>query len=186
MFPIRLNDDVALELLEVRHADELFRVTDANRAHLREWLPWVDGTTSPEDTKAFIQVVRKQLYDNKGFQTAIRFRGALVGVVGHHGINWANRSSSLGYWLSEDAQRRGIMTEACRAYTSHAFATLKLNRMEIRCAVENRKSRAIPERLAFRSEGTIRQAEWLYDHFVDHVVYGMLASEWGHDGGIAA
>ena len=80
MFPIRLNDDVALELLEVRHADELFRVTDANRAHLREWLPWVDGTTSLEDTKAFIQVVRKQLFDNKGFQTAIRFRGALVGV----------------------------------------------------------------------------------------------------------
>jgi ribosomal-protein-serine acetyltransferase len=24
----------------------------------------------------------------------------------------------------------------------------------------------------------VRQAEWLYDHFVDHVIYGMLASEW--------
>ncbi|NIM51091.1 MAG: GNAT family N-acetyltransferase, partial [Gemmatimonadales bacterium] len=24
----------------------------------------------------------------------------------------------------------------------------------------------------------LRQAEWLYDHFVDHVVYAMLASEW--------
>ncbi|MGG2108796.1 RimJ/RimL family protein N-acetyltransferase, partial [Lysinibacillus pakistanensis] len=27
-------------------------------------------------------------------------------------------------------------------------------------------------------EGTIRAAEWLYDHYVNHVVYGMLASEW--------
>jgi len=23
-----------------------------------------------------------------------------------------------------------------------------------------------------------RQAEWLYDHFVDHAVYAALASEW--------
>ena len=179
MFPIRLNEDVALELLELRHADELFRATDADRAHLREWLPWLDATKSAQDTEAFIELTRKQHLDNNGFQTAIRLRGTLVGVVGHHGISWANRSTSLGYWLSEDAQGRGIMTEACRAYTSHAFEILKLNRVEIRCAVENRKSRAIPERLAFRSEGTIRQAEWLYDHFVDHVVYGMLASEWG-------
>jgi ribosomal-protein-serine acetyltransferase len=179
MFPFRLNEDVALELLELRHAEELFHVTDANREYLREWLPWVDGTRSPEDTEAFIRLTRKQLVDNNGFQTAIRHRGTLVGVVGHHAIRWANRSASLGYWLSRDAQGRGLMTEACRAYISHAFETLKLNRMEIRCAVENRRSRAIPERLAFQSEGTIRQAEWLYDHFVDHVVYGMLASEWG-------
>lgn len=178
MFPIRLNDDVTLELLEMRHADELFRVTDVNRSHLREWLPWLDKNKSPEDTTAFIRLTRKQLVDNNGFQTAIRFREALVGVIGHHEINWTNRSCSLGYWLAKDAQGRGIMTEACLAYTSHAFAALKLNRVEIRCAVENRKSRAIPERLAFRSEGTSRQAEWLYDHFVDHVVYGMLASEW--------
>ena len=178
MFPIRIADDVELELLEVRHADELFAVVHANRAHLREWLPWLDGSRSAADTATFIQLTRKQLLDNNGFQTAIRSRDVLVGVIGHHRINWSNRSTSLGYWLAKDAEGRGIMTEACRAYANHAFGTLKLNRMEIRCAVENRRSRAIPERLAFRPEGTIRQAEWLYDHFVDHVVYGMLASEW--------
>jgi ribosomal-protein-serine acetyltransferase len=43
--------------------------------------------------------------------------------------------------------------------------------------VENVKSRAIPERLGFRAEGTVRQAEWLYDRFVDHVVYGLLAGD---------
>jgi ribosomal-protein-serine acetyltransferase len=178
MFPFRLNEHVALELLEERHAEELFAVTDANRAHLRRWLPWLDATSSPGDTSAFIRSTRRQLLDNNGFQTAIRFRGDLVGVVGHHGVNWSNRSTSLGYWLAEAAQGRGIMTEAVRACVQHAFDTLKLNRVEIRCAVENIRSRAIPERLAFQREGTIRQAEWLYDHFVDHAVYAMLASEW--------
>jgi len=179
MFPIRISDDVALELLEERHSDELFAVTDANREHLRRWLPWLDATQGAADTRAFIRVTRKQLFDNNGFQTAIRYRGDLAGVVGHHSISWGDRSTSLGYWLAEAAQGHGVMTEACRTYVRHAFETLKLNRVEIRCAVENMKSRAIPERLAFKREGTIRQAEWLYDRFVDHVVYGALSSEWG-------
>jgi ribosomal-protein-serine acetyltransferase len=178
MFPFQLNDDVALELLELRHAEDLYRITDADRAHLRQWLPWVDGCRSQEDTKTFIQLTRQHLLDNNGFQTAIRYQGALVGVIGHHGIHWANRSTTLGYWLSKDAQGHGIMTEACRAYTRHAFDTLHLNRIEIRCASQNRRSRAIPERLGFRPEGTLHDAEWLYDHFVDHVVYAMLAAEW--------
>lgn len=70
------------------------------------------------------------------------------------------------------------MTKSCRALINHAFSELNLNRVDIRCAVENSKSRAIPERLGLRQEGVIRQAEWLYDKYVDHVVYGVLTDEW--------
>jgi ribosomal-protein-serine acetyltransferase len=49
-----------------------------------------------------------------------------------------------------------------------------LNRFDIRCAVENNRSRAIPERLGFQNEGIIRHAEKVYDKYLDHVVYGLL------------
>jgi ribosomal-protein-serine acetyltransferase len=70
--------------------------------------------------------------------------------------------------------------EDCRALLDHAFYELKLNRVEIRCAAENNCSRAVPERLGFRQDGVLRQAEWLHEHFVDLVIYSMLAGEWPH------
>ena len=42
----------------------------------------------------------------------------------------------------------------------------------------NKRSCAIPQRLGFSQEGILRQSEWLYDHFVDMAVYGMLAQDW--------
>jgi ribosomal-protein-serine acetyltransferase len=57
------------------------------------------------------------------------------------------------------------------------FHELGLNRIEIRCATGNKRSRSVAERLGFKPEGILRQSEWLYDHYVDHAVYAMLHEE---------
>lgn len=173
-----VSDTLGLVLLEPRHAEALFRLTDQNRAHLRQWLPWVDATRSVEDTLGFIRATQKQFGKNNGFQTALLVRGEVAGVIGHQRIDWENRSTSVGYWLAEPFEGKGFMTQACRAYIDHAFGELRLNRVEIRAATQNQRSRAIPERFGFQLEGVIRQAEWLYDRFVDHAAYGLLREEW--------
>jgi ribosomal-protein-serine acetyltransferase len=171
-----------LHPLEEGDAEELFALVDGNRAYLREWLPWLDQNTEVDHTRAFIRAASKQLADRNGFTCGIRWRGALVGVVGLHGIDWANRKTSLGYWVAEPHQGRGIVTRACAAVLRHLFEEMGLNCVEIGCAVGNAKSNAIPVRLGFTKEGVLRQREWLYDHFVDHVVYSLLASEWRQRG----
>jgi ribosomal-protein-serine acetyltransferase len=178
MFRFQIDNDTYLKLLTYQDAEELFSLTDSNRAYLREWLPWVDFTKDVEDTKSFIEMTMKQFASNNGFQTGIWYKGQLAGVIGFHNLDWSNRKTSIGYWLGEQFQGHGLMTKACIAYLNHAFTELNLNRVEIRCAVENKKSRAIPERLGFKNEGIVRESEWLYDHFVDHVVYGMLSKDW--------
>jgi ribosomal-protein-serine acetyltransferase len=178
MFIYPVNDRIHLRLLTLQDADAVFQLTDTSRQYLREWLPWVDSTRSVDDTRRFIQFSLNQLAANNGFQVGVCYRGELVGCLGLHGIDWQHRLTSVGYWLGEPFQGRGIMTDAVRAVVNIAFDEYQLNRVEIRAAVDNRKSRAIPERLGFLAEGCVRQAEWLGDRYVDHVVYGMLREEW--------
>nr|WP_245747491.1 GNAT family protein [Anaerobacillus alkalidiazotrophicus] len=125
-----------------------------------------------------MKISLKGFSENKSLNTVILFKGEIVGVAGYNNINWANRTAYIGYWLGEGFQGNGIMTKVAKALTDYALHDLKLNKVEIRAAVGNKKSRTIPERLNFVNEGTIRQAEWLYDRYVDHVVYGVLKEEW--------
>ena len=173
----------ALRLLEESDADELFAVIDANREHLGAWMPWIGDKHKPEDDLPFIRATRKQLADNNGLQTAVLDPdGRIIGMVGVHGIDWANRKTSIGYWLARDHQGRGIMTAAVRAYVDHAFGTWGLNRVMIEAAVGNARSRAIPERLGFHEEGVLRETERVGERMLDHVVYGILAAEWAVSG----
>jgi ribosomal-protein-serine acetyltransferase len=178
MIKIQVEDGLYLKSLELKDSEDLLPLVDENRAYLREWLPWLDMTRTIDEMIAFIESAIRQQAAGLGFQAGIWYQDRIVGVIGYHHLEWANRSTCIGYWLAEPFQRRGIMTKACRALVEYAFDDWHLNRIEIRCAIGNTKSRAIPERLGFRSEGTLREAEWLYDHYVDHVVYGMLADDW--------
>lgn len=177
-FELHVNEKITLKLLEDHDAHSLFSLIDQSRNYLRQWLPWLDHSLCVEDTKTFIRENMRQFMNHNGFSVGIWYHKMLVGSIGLHQINWLDRSTSIGYWLAESFQNQGIMTGSCRGLINYAFYHLKLNRVEIRAASENKKSRAIPERLGFQNEGCIRQAGWLYDHFVDHYVYGMLAKNW--------
>jgi ribosomal-protein-serine acetyltransferase len=179
MLSHELPNGYALRLLEEADAEELFALVDANRKHLEPWMPWVPDEHSAEDVLPFIRTTRKQIGDNEGFQTAIVGPDRrIVGMVGFHGVDWLNRRTSIGYWIARDHQGRGTMTHAVRALVDHAFSTWKLNRVTIEAAVDNARSRAVPERLGFVHEGTLRGAGRVGQRTMDHAVYAVLAADW--------
>ena len=183
MQTIAISAGVRLTPLDLDDAADLFALTDANRAHLRIWLPWLDGIRRIEDTRAFIRTAARQASRNDGAQFAVRVDGAIAGVIGHHRDRLAQPPHLPRLLAGRGLPGPRARHRACRSLLAHAFDAARLNRVEIRCAAGNRRSCAIPRRLGFREEGMLREAEWLYDHFVDHVVYGMLASDWRRSGG---
>jgi len=175
--PLPLSEGICLHLLSEEDVAELHALIDANRARLAAWLPWAAGQTL-DDTARFIRRTNEQLVENDGFQTAIVREGAIAGVVGYVGVDWQNRSTSLGYWLGESYQGKGTMTLAVQALVDQALFVWHLNRVEIRTAGENRRSRAIPERLGFSQDGILRSSELVNGRYLDVVVYSMLAADW--------
>lgn len=178
MFSHRIDEETELRLIEPRHVEQLDALIEQNRAHIKEWSAWLKDDRTIENARAFIERNLAQFADNKGFNVAIWHRGEMAGQVGYNYLDWANRKTEIGYWLGARFQGKGLMTRSCRVLIDHAFDELRLNRVEMQCAVENLRSRRIPERLGFRQEGTLLQAEWVHDHFNDLVVYGLLAGEW--------
>lgn len=175
---IPVDADIQVRVLESRDARALFDLVDRNREHLGRWMPWVETTRTARDTRAFIDRGREQLRRDDGFQAGIWYCGQLVGAIGFHYWNWDSRRTEIGYWLTAEAQGKGIMTRACRTMVDYALGNLKLNRVEIRTAVSNARSRALAGRLGFVQEGVLRGAEWTKDGFEDQVVYGLLRDEW--------
>lgn len=177
MFEYQVNEEVKLKIFEVRHAELLFNLTNENRKYLGEWLPFVETTTKVDQSKAFIQKSLEKFAKGNGFDLGIWLNNQLVGTIGFHYIDDFNKKTSIGYYLSEHAQKKGIMTACVKALLKYAFEELNLHRVEIRVATGNKKSQAIPERLGFTKEGVIRGVEKLNGEFVDHVVYGILKDE---------
>ena len=178
MFCHKVNEETELRLIERQQAAELLQLLESNREYLRRWHPWVDVLKTPGDVERIIAAWQQQLANNRGIFAGIWFRGHFCGMLYHLSVDWANRCAVLSYWLDERHQGRGIMTACCGAFVAHGFDTWKLNRITIECATENKRSRAIPERLGFKLEGVVRGIEWLHDHFADHAIYGLLHSEY--------
>src|ERR1035438_2813500 len=132
MLDREINSSLALHVLQEHHAKELFSVVDANRAHLRRWLPWLDDNQHEEDSAAFIRGRLKLAAESKCVTCGIWHEGSLCGVICHNDIKWSDQATELGYWLAEGKQGKGIMTNCCRAMIDHAFADYALNRIVIR------------------------------------------------------
>lgn len=160
-----------LKFITLKDAAEIYTLTELNRTYLREWLPWLDGINTVEDTESFI---RDCLATNEIGKTAtytIWHQGKIAGLCGYNLIDHDKKVGFIGYWLGAEFQGNGLMTDACRELEKIGFESLGLNTLIIRAAEENYKSRAIPERLGYEVVDRVDNAEWLYDHYVDFVVY---------------
>jgi ribosomal-protein-serine acetyltransferase len=175
---IIINEETRLELTVESHAAGLFGAINTNRQHLSEFLPWVGYMQATEDVRAYLKNCEVLYTEQKEISFVIFHNNTVVGRIGIHYINQMNKSGAIGYWLTKDAEGKGIITKSCIAIINHGFKELGLNRIELKAAVKNFRSQAVPERLGFIKEGTLRQAERVNDEFLDLQLYAMLREDW--------
>ena len=85
----------------------------------------------------------------------------------------------IGYTLlGRELWGKGLMTEAAGLVVDYVFSTERVNRLEIRCDVENRASARIAEKLGFTHEGVARQATLSRGLHRDMHQYALLRADW--------
>nr|WP_304220259.1 GNAT family protein [Fredinandcohnia onubensis] len=178
MFKSVIDTNTYLSILEPRHADELFNLIDSSRESIGKWLAFPAYTNEVRDTKLFIDKSLNRFASNNGYWAGIWHKGRIAGSIGYLYLDWSNYKTEIGYWLGKDFEGLGLATKACNILIEHAFTDLKLNKVEINVATGNIRSKAIPERLGFKNEGTIRNYELLNGEYLDRNIYGLLKDEW--------
>jgi len=169
-----IDSEIRVSLSVPHYGDELFELIDGNREHLKQWLPWIDSVRQPDDCRVFIVSQLQRFSRGEAVHQTILYRNRIAGVVAFNTIDRANGIGRIGYWLGRQFTGKGIMTRAVKDLMVQGYAYWQLQRVEIRCARENTKSRAIAERLGFTAEGTMRNMELIDGRYHDHVVYGFI------------
>jgi ribosomal-protein-serine acetyltransferase len=175
---LRADEHTELRVVRLEDAEELFAVIERNRERLYRWLPWIVPGYSMTDMRRFLTENASDFEERRSLPMTMRHRGKLCGAIALHRIDQGNRSTSIGYWIDGAHEGKGIITAACRTIITEGFDHFGLHRIEIRCATWNHRSAAVPRRLDFVEEGTLREAEWLHGKWVDLRVFSMLARDW--------
>lgn len=174
---IRINRTIRLEKIKLSMAQVIFDTIMRDQHYLKTWLPFVEYTQHVEDTRLFIQSVTDDDDINRKAIYSIWVNEEFSGLIGFNDIDWANKKTELGYWLTEKMQGKGIITLCAQKLIRYAFQKLKLSRIQIKVAVGNDKSSAIPKRLGFHFEGIERNGELIGNLFHDLEIYSLLKTD---------
>ena len=154
---------------------------DASREHLREWMPWAD--TEPEPLAVTIKRLRqfRAMFDlDKDYVYAV-FNKDEDQVVGGSGLHTrlGENAREIGYWIHVGHINRGYATEVSSALTKVAFEIDGMDRVEIHCSPRNLASTAVPRKIGFVHEATLRRRGPIKDgQPVDSMIWSMHADDY--------
>ncbi|WP_257610982.1 GNAT family N-acetyltransferase, partial [Oenococcus oeni] len=169
---------IKLVFPEEKQAEELFEIIETDRKALSEWMPWTKNVKSKKDEIEFINYAREKNAKYQLLELAIIAGNQPIGMIDLHSIDRDDRRAEVGYWMFSKYQGKGIMTESLKHLLSIAFNELDLNKIIVMADSKNEKSRAIPQRLGFRQEGTLKEEIFMNKQFRDLDVFAITTSEY--------
>jgi ribosomal-protein-serine acetyltransferase len=182
MFRLPVDDEITLVLAEERHARVVTDLILRNQARLARWEPWAEQPQTVDSTRAYIRASLEDFVRGRQISTIIALDSGRT-FVGRCGlrINPYAASADVGYWVDGEHEGRGIVSRATRALVSSGFDELGLAKVDLRTSIDNRRSRAVAERLGFTLEGVLPGALRFARRTDDVALYSVTASDWRRD-----
>ncbi|MFI7246490.1 GNAT family N-acetyltransferase [Streptomyces qinglanensis] len=113
---------------------------------------------------------------NEGFVICLRSSGEIAGGVNINNIvRGTLQSGTLGYTAYASTTGHGYMTEGLRLVLRHAFANLKLHRLEANIQPNNVASLNLARRIGLRREGYSEAFQFINGAWRDHERWAITA-----------
>ena len=168
----------ALEPLEERHAEDLWRAAQA--PEIWRWLAHVGSSREYFDRWFALSMAAHREGSEGVFATRDRRSGEIVGSTRYLAVRPADRALEIGWtWLNPVAWRSGVNVEVKLLMLAHAFDQLECVRVELKTDARNERSRAAMAALPARFEGVLRNHMIVPDVGQrDSAYYSVIDSEW--------
>ena len=145
---------------------------------------WPGAPVDPDDREAELRrrFVEDGMWSTTAGRLVVEVDGEPVGEVSWRPEKWgpSERSRCLAFGISllPDHRGKGYGTEAQRLLIDHLFAATETHRVQSDTAVDNPAEQRSLEKAGMRREGIVRGAEHRRDAYHDHVLYGILRTDW--------
>lgn len=174
-FPIIETDRLVLRQITKNDANEIFILR--SDAKVMEYIHRPIAKTL-DDALQLIQIIADTETNGNGITWAITLKetSQLIGTIGYWQLKKEHYRAEIGYLLSPDFQRKGIMQEALTAVINFGFNVIKFHSIEADVDPNNIASMILLERNKFVKEGYFKENYFFDGKFADTVVYSLVNS----------
>jgi RimJ/RimL family protein N-acetyltransferase len=148
--------------------------------HLKPWMSWAHDEPQPFEEKVKRLQRARGNFDLARDYTYGIFNTQETKLLGGTGLHTRldEHELEIGYWIHKDHINQGLVTESTAALIKVAFEVIHIHRIEIHCDPGNLASAAVPKKLGFTHEGTLRAKTPFLDRWSDSMIWGLLKGEY--------
>jgi RimJ/RimL family protein N-acetyltransferase len=167
------TERLSLRKLKVNDVNDLYEIYSDELA-LKYW-----SEPAYTDIKQCRAMVEKNIgYWDDGSSVCLALEQKLdkkvIGTITIFAIHEQSRRAEIGYILSRQYWKTGLMSEAINAIIKFSFNELNLNRLEADIDPENLGSAALLKKYGFKLEGYLKERWIVNDVVTDSELYGLL------------
>ena len=179
LFDTGASGSILLRPYRLSDTNHLYDAVRESIDELSVWMPWCHANYSIKEAKTWLKTLPKAWDNGLAYEFVITGSkdSSYLGACSLTGINHENRYANLSYWVRTSRTKRGVATTAALLLARFGLSELKLNRIEIVVATDNKASQRVAEKIGATREGVLRNLLVVRDRVYDAVMFSLIPSD---------